>query len=184
MQPASEEARENAGKNASKDEDLLSLYQQVILDHGKSPRNTGVLERHDCSSDGKNPLCGDKVTVMVALNHDESVSEVRFEAKGCAISIASASMMSDAVKGLPREKVQALFEGVRELCSGSDAPEETARGVGGEMGKRLEPMFALSGVRQFRTRAKCAMLAWTTLLSCLESAATDTSPKTSAAATQ
>lgn len=158
---------------SSTDADLLSLYQQVILDHGKSPRNAGVLEHHDCSSDGKNPLCGDKVTVMVTLDNNDVVSDVKFEAKGCAISIASASMMSEAVKGLTKENVKVLFEGVRDLCSGSNTPHETAAGLGTELGQRLEQIFALSGVRQFPTRAKCATLAWSTLLACLDNSSSD-----------
>jgi len=157
----------------STDADLLSLYQQVILDHGKSPRNAGVLEHHDCTSDGKNPLCGDKVTVTVALDDNDAVSDVKFDAKGCAISIASASMMSEAVKGLSIEDVKVLFEGVSDLCSGSETLDETAEGLGIELGKRLEQIFALSGVRQFPTRAKCATLAWNTLLNCLDKAGSD-----------
>lgn len=154
---------------ASKDEDLLSLYQQVILDHGKSPRNAGVLEQHDCSSDGKNPLCGDKVTVTAALDDSGVVTGVRFDAKGCAISIASASMMTEAVQDLTAEQVKMLFGAVQALCSGSESPEMVISELGEDLGRKLEPLVALSGVRQFPTRAKCATLAWSTLLGCLES---------------
>lgn len=154
---------------ASKDQDLLSLYQQIILDHGKSPRNAGVLEHYDCSSDGKNPLCGDKVTVTAALDDHGTINQIRFDAKGCAISIASASMMTEAVQNLTTDQAKALFEAVRALCSGSDSPDMVMAELGEDLGRKLEPLVALSGVRQFPTRAKCATLAWTTLLGCLES---------------
>lgn len=152
----------------AKDEDLLSLYQQVILDHGKSPRNAGVLEEHDCHSEGKNPLCGDKVTVTATLDDDGVLSAIRFDGKGCAISLASASMMTEAVKGLSSERIGALFEAVQMLCKGSASVEAVMQEAGGELAPRLESLMALSGVRQFPTRAKCATLAWNTLLACLE----------------
>lgn len=153
----------------TKDEDLLSLYQQVILDHGKSPRNAGVLEHHDCCTDGKNPLCGDKVTVTAALDSDGLVSEIRFDGRGCAISLASASMMTEAVQNLSRGQVKALFAAVQMLCKGSTPPDVVKKEAGENLAPRLEALMALTGVRQFPTRAKCATLAWTTLLACLES---------------
>lgn len=154
---------------ASKDQDLLSLYQQIILDHGKSPRNAGVLEHCDCSSDGKNPLCGDKVTVTAAFDDHGAINQIRFDAKGCAISIASASMMTEAVQNLTTDQAKSLFEAVRALCSGTESPEAVIADLDEDLGRKLEPLVALSGVRQFPTRAKCATLAWTTLLGCLES---------------
>ena len=98
------------------DQDLLSLYQSIILDHGKSPRNTGRVERHDCSSEGRNPLCGDRVTVTAALDESDILTDLKFDAKGCAISIASASMMTEAAKGLTTDEVQRISDAVRILC--------------------------------------------------------------------
>lgn len=161
-------------QTASKDEDLLSLYQQLILDHGKSPRNAGRLEHHDCCTDGKNPLCGDKVTVTATLDDNGLVSDIRCDGRGCAISLASASMMTEAVQHLSREQVKALFEAVQMLCKGSTPTEDVIRDVGAGLSERLESLVALSGVRQFPSRAKCATLAWTTLVACLEADALKT----------
>ena len=151
-----------------KDEDLLSLYQAIIIDHGKSPRNVGRLDSHDCSCEGKNPLCGDRVTVTAAVNDDGVVADLKFDAKGCAISIASASMMTEAVKGLAKDDVHLISEAVRKLCKDEAAVETILENVGEALKERLEHLSALSGVRQFPTRSKCALLPWQTLLSCVD----------------
>lgn len=150
------------------DQDLLSLYQSIILDHGKSPRNTGRVERHDCSSDGKNPLCGDRVTVTAALDESDVLTDLKFDAKGCAISIASASMMTEAAKGLTTDEVQRISDAVRILCIENFSSEAINGFLGETLSARLESLRALSGVRQFPTRAKCALLPWQTLMACIQ----------------
>ena len=104
-------------KPAPLNDDLRSLYQEIILDHGKHPRNAHVLEHHTCKAQGNNPMCGDKVTVTARVEAGR-IAEVGFEGKGCAISIASASMMSEALKDQPLETARALFDAVHDLCTG------------------------------------------------------------------
>jgi nitrogen fixation protein NifU and related proteins len=130
---------------------LTDLYREVILDHNKHPRNFGRLDPHDAQSKGHNPLCGDKLTIT--LNRDgERITDVRFEGNGCAISMASASMMTEVVKGKPRAEVDALFQRVHALLTDANASAA-------DLGK----LAALSGVREFPARVKCASLCWHTL---------------------
>ncbi|MBS0378756.1 MAG: SUF system NifU family Fe-S cluster assembly protein [Proteobacteria bacterium] len=138
--------------------DLKDLYRDVILDHNKHPRNFGVLEGSDAHADGHNPLCGDRLTVSLRLTGDR-ISDIRFEGKGCAISTASASLMTEAVKGKDRAAVQALFERVHALLTDDAATADPALGK----------LAALSGVREFPARVKCASLCWHTLNAALES---------------
>jgi len=133
---------------------LQDLYQEVILDHNKSPRNFGKIEQDCFHSDGHNPLCGDKVTVYVRLK-DGVVDEVSFEGKGCAISTASASLMTECVKGKPIAEVQAMFEKFHSLVTGENDLDED----GLELGK----LEVLAGVKEFPMRVKCATLSWHTL---------------------
>jgi nitrogen fixation NifU-like protein len=140
--------------------DLKDLYRDVILDHNKRPRNFGVLAPPAHHARGHNPLCGDQLTVYVELDGDV-VKDVRFEGKGCAISVASASLMSEAVKGRRRADVAHLFEQVHALLTDQDAPAPP------ELGK----LAALSGVREFPARVKCASLCWHTLNAALDGAA-------------
>jgi nitrogen fixation NifU-like protein len=137
--------------------DLKDLYREVILDHNKSPRQFGRLEPADASADGHNPLCGDRLHLTVRFDGDR-VSDLRFEGKGCAISVASASMMCEAVKGKSRADVAHLFSEVHEVLTRHDAP------VPEDLGK----LAALAGVRDFPVRVKCASLAWHTLNAALE----------------
>ena len=126
--------------------DLKDLYRDVILDHNRSPRMFGRLDPADSSADGHNPLCGDRL------------SDLRFEGKGCAISVASASMMCEAVKGKRRDEIAHLFGEIHNVLTRHDAP------VPEDLGK----LAALSGVREFPVRVKCATLAWHTLNAALE----------------
>jgi nitrogen fixation protein NifU and related proteins len=142
--------------------DLKELYRDVILDHNRTPRNFGRLEdaagvRH---ADGHNPLCGDRLTVYVRLNGDR-VEDVRFEGSGCAISTAAASLMTEAVKGKERAAVRALFDEVHTLLTHHNA----------KPGPQLGKLAALSGVREFPARVKCATLSWHTLNAALGSGA-------------
>jgi nitrogen fixation NifU-like protein len=137
--------------------DLKDLYRDVILDHNRRPRNFGRIEAPDGRADGHNPLCGDELSVFVRLA-GERVEDIRFEGKGCAISTASASLMTEAVKGKDRAAIRELFERVHTLLTQADAPPDIGLGK----------LAALSGVREFPVRVKCASLCWHTLNAALE----------------
>ncbi len=140
-------------------EDLRDLYQTVILDHNKKPRNFGVLEDADCRADGNNPLCGDKLTVYLKLDHD-IVTDIRFDGMGCAISTASASLMTESVRGKKREEIDAIFARFHDLVT--KAPGEVTDGS--DLGK----LGVFSGVREYPVRVKCATLSWHTLQAALD----------------
>ena len=128
---------------------LDELYQEVILDHSKSPRNFGVLDQYTCTAEGNNPMCGDQLTVYVDIK-DDIVSDVSYRARGCAISIASASMMSSIIKGKTIEEVNILFDKFHKLCMGEEVEDDDD----------IERLRALSGVSKFPTRVKCATMSW------------------------
>ena len=132
--------------------DLKELYRDVILDHNRRPRNFGRLDPADATAEGFNPLCGDRLSLFVRLEGDR-IEDLRFEGKGCAISTASASLMTEAVKGKSRAAVQELYARVHELLTQHSAPPSQ------DLGK----LAALSGVREFPARVKCASLCWHTL---------------------
>jgi len=143
--------------------DLRELYQTTILDHNKQPRNFRVPEGANREATGHNPLCGDRVTVYVRLE-DGVVEDVGFQGNGCAISTASASLMTQAVKGHTVAEVQKLFDAFHELVT-SDPPHEVDEsGVG--------KLAVLAGVREYPVRVKCATLAWHTLRAALAGGAT------------
>jgi nitrogen fixation NifU-like protein len=137
--------------------DLKDLYRDVILDHNRQPRNFGHLDAPDGRAEGHNPLCGDQLSVFVRMA-GERVEDIRFEGKGCAISTASASLMTEAVKGKDRAAIRELFERVHALLTRADAPADITLGK----------LAALSGVREFPARVKCASLCWHTLNAALE----------------
>ena len=139
--------------------DLRELYQEVILDHYKKPRNFRAIEGGR-KAEGFNPLCGDRVTVYVDMD-GEKVREVAFKGRGCAISTASASLMTERIKGMDEREIDALFAAFRGLVTGED--DGATDGL--EMGK----LAALAGVRQFPIRVKCVTLAWHTLRAALKS---------------
>lgn len=141
---------------------LTDLYREVILDHNKRPRNFGRLDPHDAESHGHNPLCGDRLTVTVQRDGD-CLTDLRFEGNGCAISMASASMMTEAVKGKDRTTIEALFQRIHALLTHAEASDAN-----------LGKLAALSGVRAFPARVKCATLCWHTLNAAL--AQSDTAP--------
>jgi nitrogen fixation NifU-like protein len=138
--------------------ELNDLYRDVILDHNRRPRNFGALESADASVEGFNPMCGDRLTVRLKMDEDK-ISDIRFEGQGCAISTASASLMTEAVKGTTRAEALRLFERIHELLTDDAAPPAD------ELGK----LAALSGVREYPARVKCASLCWHTLASALRS---------------
>ncbi|HEX6974840.1 MAG TPA: SUF system NifU family Fe-S cluster assembly protein [Vicinamibacterales bacterium] len=137
--------------------DLSDLYQEVILDHNKRPRNFHAIERPSHTAEGYNPLCGDRLNLFVKVEGNV-IADVGFQGSGCAISKASASLMTDAVKGHTVEEARALFERFhRMVTTPPDVPVE-------DMGK----LSVLSGVREFPVRVKCASLAWHTLKAALD----------------
>lgn len=132
--------------------ELTDLYQQVILDHNKSPRNWGELSEPRRRVEGYNPLCGDRLTLYVRLD-DDVITDIAFEGSGCAISKASASIMTDAVKNRTRAEADALFEKVHSMLTGGTDVDPL------DLGK----LAVFSGVSEFPARVKCASLAWHTL---------------------
>jgi nitrogen fixation NifU-like protein len=138
--------------------DLRELYQQVILDHSKKPRNFQKLDGANRTAEGHNPLCGDQITLYVQVE-DDMIRRIGFQGSGCAISKASASMMTDSVKGKTTAEAQQLFERFHDLLTGKGGP-----GDPGDLGK----LAVFSGVREFPVRVKCATLAWHTLRAALE----------------
>jgi len=142
--------------------DLSDLYQEVILDHNRRPRNYGALADATRVADGHNPLCGDKLKLYVKLDGDR-IADIAFQGSGCAISKASASLMTDAVKGRAVSEAMALFERFHQVVTTPvDEPIDEA-----SVGK----LAVLAGVREFPVRVKCASLAWHTLKAALEGAA-------------
>ncbi len=135
--------------------ELNDLYRDVILDHNRRPRNFGALEAADASVEGFNPLCGDRLTVQLKMA-DDKIADIRFEGSGCAISTASASLMTEAVKGRTRAEALSLFDRVHRLLTDDAASSD-------DLGK----LAALSGVREFPARVKCASLCWHTLATAL-----------------
>ena len=141
--------------------DLRELYQTTILDHNKKPRNFCKPESANREANGWNPLCGDKVTVYVTVDDDGVVQEIGFQGSGCAISTASASMMTQAVKGKTLDEVLEVFDRFHELVAGPPAPEAASEADLGALGK----LTVFSGVREYPMRVKCATLPWHTLRS-------------------
>ncbi len=137
--------------------DLQDLYRDVILDHNRNPRNFGPLPAASTVVDGFNPLCGDRLKLHLRMA-DGRIEDIRFEGQGCAISTASASLMTESVKGRTRAEALAVFERVHELLT------DDAAAAGEDLGK----LAALSGVREFPARVKCASLCWHTLVAALK----------------
>jgi nitrogen fixation NifU-like protein len=142
--------------------ELTSLYQDIILDHCKRPRNFGPPGEGARSAQGYNPLCGDKVTVHVELEGDR-LHRVGFEGVGCAISTASASLLTEALEGRTVAEAEALFQRVHRMLTG-EGPHDSVE----EDEERLGKLAALAGVREYPMRVKCATLAWHTLRAALE----------------
>ncbi len=146
------------------DSSLDALYQEIILDHNRRPRNFHAMPEATCSADGRNPNCGDKLTVWLRLEGD-MVRDISFHGEGCAISKASASLMTQAVKGKSRAETAALFERVHGLVTGSLDAQETS-----ELGQ----LRALGGVSRFPMRVKCASLAWHAMKAAIDGGGTAT----------
>ncbi|HEY4733455.1 MAG: Fe-S cluster assembly sulfur transfer protein SufU [Gemmatimonadaceae bacterium] len=133
--------------------EISALYQEMILDHYRRPRNKGVLENADASVEMKNPLCGDEIALQLQFDGNE-IKDLKFSGRGCSISQASASMMTQLLKGKSKEEIGAIRTQFRDLMLGVPSPEDESR---------LGSLRALSGVARFPARVKCALLAWNAL---------------------
>lgn len=152
---------------------LQELYQQIILDHNRHPRNYGKIGHYNHEAHGHNPLCGDQVTIYLCLNPQDVIEDITFKAKGCAISVASASLMTEKLKGTTAAEAKILFNQFHELVTGKIEEDSLTN----EELEHLQPLTALAGVREFPMRVKCATMAWHTFLSALESPALEVSHK-------
>jgi nitrogen fixation NifU-like protein len=135
--------------------DLRELYQEVILDHSRHPRNFGDCEHANCYKDGFNPLCGDKISLKIHLDHDV-IENISFAGEGCAISMASASLMTEGVKGKTTTQAKELFQQFHNMMTKNENNED------------LGKLQVFSGVSEFPARVKCATLAWHTLIAALD----------------
>ena len=146
-------------------DDVRDLYRDLILDHARKPRHFGKLENMTHTAEGINPLCGDKLRLYLDVDADENIRSAAFEGSGCAISVASASLMTDVVIGLSSDDAMAIFEAVTAQLAGDDSRDDRTVDLG--------KLRALAGVREYPTRVKCATLAWHALNSALRQ---DTAP--------
>ena len=142
--------------------DLRELYQEVILDHSRRPRNLGVLPAANRTAEGYNPLCGDRLSVYLKIDGDV-ISEIRFQGSGCAISKASASLMTDGVRGKTIAEMRRLFTQFHKMVAGEADPPPI---------DVLGKLKVFAGVREYPTRVKCATLAWHTLHAAVEASDT------------
>ncbi len=143
--------------------DLKELYQEIILDHGKNPRNLRKTENYNKDAKGHNPLCGDKVHVYLKLDEDKKVHDISFEGQGCAISMASASIMTDLVKGKEEHEVKEIVKDFLEMIKEKDQLNNKIL----EDNEKTK-LMCLSGVKKYPMRVKCATLSWHTLTSAID----------------
>ena len=145
-------------------DDLRDLYQEVILDHGRKPRHAVRLETFDSTAKGDNPMCGDRVQVWVKFAAD-TIDRVGFEARGCAISVASADLMAETVQGRAKADTRALFEAFRQMARTGACPD-----CAPALAEPMERLAPLSGVHEYPSRVKCATLPWHALIAALNGA--------------
>ncbi len=143
--------------------DLKDLYQEIILDHGKNPRNLGKFDNYNKDAKGNNPLCGDNVHVYLRLNENKKVEDIAFEGHGCAISMASASIMTDMVRGKEEKEVKEIVTDFLGMIKEKDSLETNILND-----DEKTKLMSLSGVKQYPMRVKCATLSWHTLTSALD----------------
>ena len=143
--------------------DLKDLYQEIILDHGKNPRNLGKFDNYNKDAKGNNPLCGDNVHVYLRLNENKKVEDIAFEGHGCAISMASASIMTDMVRGKEEKEVKEIVTDFLGMIKEKDSLETNILKE-----DEKTKLMSLSGVKQYPMRVKCATLSWHTLTSALD----------------
>ncbi|MEN8195822.1 MAG: Fe-S cluster assembly sulfur transfer protein SufU [Pseudomonadota bacterium] len=139
-------------------DELRELYQEVILDHGKSPRNFREIDHARYHAHGNNPMCGDQLEVFVEADDSGNITDASFLGKGCAISVASASLMTEMLRGKNIDEARRMFDGFHEMCT--TGADNALKGVEHEDADRLQ---VLSGVSEFPMRVKCATLAWHTM---------------------
>ena len=143
--------------------DLKELYQEIILDHGKNPRNLGKFDNYNKDAKGNNPLCGDNVHIYLRLNENKKVEDITFEGHGCAISMASASIMTDMVRGKEEKEVKEIVTDFLGMIKEKDSLETNIL-----KDDEKTKLMSLSGVKQYPMRVKCATLSWHTLTSALD----------------
>ena len=143
--------------------DLKDLYQEIILDHGKNPRNLGKFDNYNKDAKGNNPLCGDTVHIYLRLNENKKVEDIAFEGHGCAISMASASIMTDMVRGKEEKEVKEIVTDFLGMIKEKDSLETNILND-----DEKTKLMSLSGVKQYPMRVKCATLSWHTLTSALD----------------
>ncbi len=143
--------------------DLKDLYQEIILDHGKNPRNLGKFDNYNKDAKGNNPLCGDNVHVYLRLNENKKVEDIAFEGHGCAISMASASIMTDMVRGKEEKEVKEIVTDFLGMIKEKESLETNIL-----KDDEKTKLMSLSGVKQYPMRVKCATLSWHTLTSALD----------------
>ncbi|MBM3492063.1 MAG: SUF system NifU family Fe-S cluster assembly protein [Alphaproteobacteria bacterium] len=143
---------------------LRELYQEVILDHGRHPRNFRAVPQAPNQAKGNNPMCGDRIQVYLTLDADGHIADAAFDGRGCAISQASASLMTEILPGKTREEALALFRALHELCTKEHYDVAAHADADPEA---MERLAVLSGVREFPMRVKCATLAWHTMKAAL-----------------
>ena len=149
--------------------DLKDLYQEIILDHGKNPRNLRKTENFNKDAKGHNPLCGDKVHIFLKIDENKNISDISFEGSGCAISMASASIMTDLMKEKKEKEVKELVEDFLQMIK--ESPEMKTKIINENEKTKL---MSLSGVKQYPMRVKCATLAWHTLTSAMNNSQEET----------
>jgi len=155
---------------AASQEELRELYRELILDHARSPRHFGKLQQASHHAEGINPLCGDKLKVYLQVNRDGIIRDATFEGSGCAISVASASLLTETVIGLTTDQAMSYFAAIISMLAASDGGGEP-----GDPALQFDRLRALQGVREFPARVKCATLAWHALNSAINK---DTKPAT------
>ena len=143
--------------------DLKDLYQEIILDHGKNPRNLGKFENFNKDAKGHNPLCGDKVHVYLKLDKNKKIEDISFEGSGCAISMASASIMTGLLKDKEENQVREIVEDFLSMIK--EKPDLSSKNLNSDEKTKL---MCLSGVKQYPMRVKCATLSWHTLISAID----------------
>ncbi len=146
-------------------DDLRELYQEVILDHGRNPRNCRHPQDYNHEAEGDNPMCGDRLSVYLKIDDDGTIRDVAFEGRGCAISIASASIMTEMLPGLNEADARRLFDSFHLLVTGQDISCNDAG---------LDKLVVMSGVRNYPVRIKCATLAWHAMTAAMDGQATAT----------
>ncbi|MCS6890035.1 MAG: SUF system NifU family Fe-S cluster assembly protein [Rhodovarius sp.] len=151
-------------------DDLRDLYQEVILDHGRRPRNFRRLENATHTARGDNPLCGDRMELFLAVEEGGRIADAAFEGRGCAISMASASLMTEVLRGLTAEQARRMSDAFRTMAMTGSCPA-----CEGDIADGMERLSPLAGVHEYPSRVKCATLAWHTLNAALENSGREAS---------